>query len=157
MKKSNYNIIGKPPGGKQITKTANLSSVAVKESDSSIQSSEVSVIRTTTLDEPRMKTNKTSLSPLKNGELVETMDYGDIMIGLQSLRILKQVPSFNGISIRVPEVYVLDSVSMEEISLVPHLRALTTMIRSCMARRIVDNNIKLKACYKYFTTLISFN
>jgi len=46
MKKSNYNIIGKPHGGKQITKTANLSSVAEKESDPSIQSSEVSVIRT---------------------------------------------------------------------------------------------------------------
>jgi len=52
------------------------------------------------------------------------MDYGDTMIGLQALKILKQAPSFKAVSVRVPEVYMLDSVSIEEISLVPHLRTL---------------------------------
>jgi len=84
------------------------------------------------------------LSPLKHGDKVIELNYGDTIIGLQSLSILKQVPSYKGIVVRVPEYYVLDEISKREISLVPHLKAITILIRSFMSRKILDHNIRLR-------------
>jgi len=90
------------------------------------------------------------LSPLKHGDKIVEINQEDTIIGLQSLSILKLVPSFKGINVRVPEYYVLDIVSKRELSLVPHLTAITTLIRSFMSRKILDHNIRFKVQDAYF-------
>ena len=78
------------------------------------------------------KSNKKAL-PLTIGPDVVSMNYEDTAVSHRSLHILHQVPTFKGIKTRVPEYFIIDAETGEEIPLTSQLKAITLLIRSYMA------------------------
>jgi len=86
--------------------------------------------------------------PLKIGDAFVFMSREDTIIGSRSIAVLNRVPKFKGIRARIPEFYLIETTSRSHIILVPHLRAITMLIHSIMARVILPTNITLAVIIK---------
>jgi hypothetical protein len=95
----------------------------------------------------------TSPSALKLGDNYVLVNPEDLKIGKRSLAILNQVPHFKGINSRIPEFYAIESKNRTQVSLVPHLRAITMLIHSYMATKIYSNNISIEVVSMIFSNM----
>ena len=74
----------------------------------------------------------------------------DLIIGKTSMDILDSLPHFNGIHLRIPNYYVLNSVTKAQTSVTPHVRAIAVLISSILARRMMSSNIVLQVSTSSF-------
>ena len=82
--------------------------------------------------------------PMMNNDEVVELHPNDLIIGRTSMDILDALPHFNGIYLRIPRYYVINSVTKAPSLITPHVRAIATMISSILARRMLSSNIVLQ-------------
>ena len=88
--------------------------------------------------------------PLLNNDLIVELHPDDLIIGKTSMDILDSLPHFNGIHLRIPNYYVLNSVTKAQTSVTPHVRAIAVLISSILARRMMSSNIVLQVSTSSF-------
>ena len=88
--------------------------------------------------------------PLVNNDAMVELHPDDLIIGKTSIDIIDSLSHFNGIHLRIPSYYVVNSVTKAQASVTPHVRAIAVLISSVLARRMMSSNIVLQVSHSSF-------
>ena len=72
------------------------------------------------------------------------------LVNNNAIDIIDSLPHFNGIHLRIPRYYVVNSVTKAQASVTPHVRAIAVLISSILARRMMSSNIVLQVSHSSF-------